>query len=289
MPQPSLHVLIGAAQLERWRRWPADSPLDACDGVAANAFLVGTLGPDLGLFPGGRAEVSRLAHTSRTAVLLRSLMAHARTDAERAFAWGWLSHFTADIAIHPLVNAAADDIARRRGTHRTLLDHVRVEVGLDAWFGWQHDTLRTTQLRPAFDRAGWGFLVAAYADVHAHVVTPAQLARMQAGLLRFTALSAFFVRTAARSLCWQEPATGLPVPVAAAVPWRLATVLSGRGSMVNAYLNPLRPAGALVAAVERGMHDARADFDLHAATGLHRLRDHDLETGARIEAARHVA
>jgi hypothetical protein len=296
MPQPAIHLLLASEQLRAWRIDEAGAPIrprdgaapvpfDAADDDCANAFLVGSLGPDLGLFPGGDVVMSRLAHTGRTGALLRSLLTHAQDPAQRAFAWGWLSHITADVAIHPLVNAAAADHAHSRGVRYGLADHVRVEVGLDAWFAWQHPLLTGLTLRPAFDRDGWRFVAAAFRTVCGHDVGPSQLLQMQRGMLRFTHLALHFATAAARALCWSHPADE-EVPPLTALTWRFVSLLSMSESVVHAYLNPAIPGPQLLAAVEHGMTTATRRLDGCIEHGVDRLADYDLETGAVIRPAR---
>jgi hypothetical protein len=289
MPQPALHVLIGTDLLQQWRRGTRIAPFDPTDPALANAFLVGCLAPDLGLFPGGSAAVSRLAHTVRTGELMRELFRRARSERQLAFAWGWLSHLTADVAIHPLVNHTAAEVASRRGTCSTIADHVRVEVGLDAWLAWRNPRLQSLGLAPALRRYDWLFVTEAYAAVHGHTVTATQLLQMQRGLVRFTRLAVHFATVAARHLCWNEPAAADQVPAATALLWRVVTLLSSPQTVAHAYLNPAPPAPELVARVQRGMDASMAEFDRYRNDGLAALPDFNLETGSLLEAERDVA
>lgn len=279
MPQPALHMLLAGATLRHWHRKPAHAPFETRSADAANAFLVGSLGPDLGLFPGGAAEFSVIAHSGRSGELVRALFRHAATDTQRAFAWGWLSHVLADVAVHPLVNRAGAESA---GTADkcNLADHVRVEVGLDAWYGSRHAVLRRLRLGPAFDTADLAFLSHAFRDTHGYHVTPVQLARMQRNAIRFTHLALYFATEAARELCWQETGYGAPTPPVTALVWRIASALSVRGSIVHAYLNPARPTAQLRAGVGRVVRRFSSGMDEWVRDGVGLLPDYNLEDGS---------
>lgn len=142
-----LHLALGA--------FPAAFGASATQSPHEHAaFLSGTLGPDLGFFPGGPAAFSRRVHREATADLVRALLAAARTPAEEAFAAGWALHVYADVATHPLVNVEADVHRLRRSAQpprRLDLWHKRVEWGLDCRI------LEATRYRPALWRQPLSF------------------------------------------------------------------------------------------------------------------------------------
>jgi hypothetical protein len=284
MPQPALHLILAEATLQHWDH-SQRAPFDVRCEASRNAFRIGSLAPDLGLFPGGDIELSRMLHRERTGEFARTLLASARNDAESAFAWGWLSHVLADVAIHPLVNAVA--AAQSRTGSMTLLDHVRVEVGLDAWLAWQHPTLRRLRLRRFLERDD--FLRPAMQHVYGGAPTTVRLMKMQRGMLRFSHLALHFATRVAREVCWDEAADQAPAPLGSAVTWRVVTLLSGRETATYAYLNPVRPHAALLAAVETAVRQCQADLDRWIEAGLQQLPDHDLETGVIVAAARSAA
>lgn len=275
MPQPALHLLLARQALERWRA-SASTPFDVTSDEAVNAFLHGSLGPDMGNFPGGSTRLAHVVHTCRTGDLQRRLFQTAATDAERAYAAGWLSHILADVLIHPLVNDAAARIAIN-GTSG-IVEHVRVEVGLDVWFCSQHPSLLGVRLRPAFDRAGYRFLGTALNQILTAAVTPAQLVQMERGLMLFSHAALHFATTVARRLCWEEsPAE--QVPLGSAVLWHAASALSPRNSVVNAYLNPLEPDSDLVHSVQDAIARFDALFDAALADDARHLPNFNLEDG----------
>jgi hypothetical protein len=275
MPQPALHLLLARRTVERWRS-RADAPFDIHDDAAVNAFLHGSLGPDMGNFPGGSSVLAHLVHTRRTGDLQRALIARAVTQEERAFAWGWLSHIIADVLIHPVVN----DIVDRR-THRgiaDLVEHVRVEVGIDVWFCWQHPALAGLRLRPAFDRTGYGFVAEALNAVLHASVTRAQLVQMERGLMMFSHGALHFATTVARRLCWRDPAP-VTVPFGSALLWHTASLLSPRNSVVNAYLTPHVPEPRLVRRVEAALPIFDTMLDASISDRAETLPNYDMEDG----------
>jgi hypothetical protein len=109
--------------------------------------MFGSLGPDLGYFPGGDKLLADLAHCVRPADLVRSLIASSTSGTELAFAWGWATHMLADIWIHPLINEAVGELVHgRRLPAVSYADnptcHVRVESGLDATLPARNDWAR---------------------------------------------------------------------------------------------------------------------------------------------------
>ena len=137
MPGCAVHFEIAARLLRRWERNEAQAPFPPRDPQAQSAFALGSLGPDLGYFPGGEPLVADLAHCVRPADLARDLICAATAAVEKAFAWGWATHVLADIWIHPLINFAVcatfeGSQVRRAGFAFDRASHIRVETGLDA-------------------------------------------------------------------------------------------------------------------------------------------------------------
>lgn len=272
MPQPAIHLLLAREQLDRWAV-RSNAPVDIGSARVRNAFLHGSLAPDMGSFPGGDRDLARAVHTRRTGDVVRALVGAARDEEERAFAWGWLSHVLADVTIHPLVNMRA---ATPDGTRR-LVEHVRVEVGLDAWFCWQHPALDGVRLLPAFDATGYAFLADALLREVGRDVAGAQLVRMERGLIRFSHAAVHFARRVARRLCWGEQ--GPPVPLPSAALWHAASRLSPAGSTAHAYLNPRLPDADLIARTEKAIAHVHHTFAAYVAEGVDRLPDYNLEDG----------
>lgn len=275
MPQPALHLLLARQTLERWAT--GDAPFDIRSARAANAFLHGSLGPDMGNFPGGSTSLARQVHTVRTGDVQRALLARASSEHERAYALGWLSHIIADVLIHPLVNEVAAQLAP--GAGYTISEHVRVEVGLDVWFCWQHPSLAGLRLEPAFDRDGYDFLARALNGCASAGVTAAQLAQAERGLMLFSHGALHFATSVARRLCWREP-VDVRVPLGSTLLWHTATALSPRDSVISAYLNPLEPDTALVARTEAALAAFTPMFDAAVADDAASLPNYNLEDGS---------
>lgn len=284
MPQPALHVLLARQTLERWSSSPL-APFDVSDDTAVNAFMHGSLAPDMGNFPGGSRALARLVHTRRTGQLQRALLERAATQEEYAFALGWLAHIIADVLIHPLVNEDAD--RRTRPGAPQLVEHVRVEVGLDVWFCWQHPALRGVKLRPAFDRTGYRFLADQLNSVIDAGVTAEQLTRMERGLMMFSHAALHFATTVARRLSWRDD-VAVTVPFGSALLWHTASRLSPGNSVVSAYLNPRVPEPRLIRRVENELRIFDGMLDSAIADGAVSLPDYDLEDGT-IRADQRVA
>lgn len=285
MPQPALHLLLARQTLERWRGL-ASPPFDLDDPASVNAFLHGSLAPDMGNFPGGTTTLAHLVHTQRTGEVQRRLFRSASTEPERAFAHGWLTHVIADALIHPIINA---DAARRtRDGEATIVEHVRVEVGIDVAFCWQHAALDGLRLQPAFDRISYRFLADTLNAVVAADVTPARLAQMERGLVMFSHGALHFATSVARQLCWQEGDDR--VPLGSAFLWHTALRLSPRDSLVNAYLLPHVPDPQLVTRTENAVRTFEAMLDEFVADKAESLPDYNLEDGTiATHRDRHVA
>src|SRR5206468_3532319 len=122
MPGCGVHFLLAARLLATWERGGGHAPFPAGDPAARNAFLDGCNAPDMGYFPGGQPLLTDFCHYLRSADLARELVGRARSPAESAFAWGWVTHVLADAAIHPLVNLAAGELLTGTRQPRSYAD-----------------------------------------------------------------------------------------------------------------------------------------------------------------------
>jgi hypothetical protein len=137
LPGCAVHFEIAARVMRHWELTSSDAPFPLLDPDARSAFVLGSLGPDLGYFPGADTLLADLAHCVRTADLARNLIRLATTTDEVAFAWGWATHVLADIWIHPLINQAVGLITEPRPPRAASFaddraTHIRVETGLDS-------------------------------------------------------------------------------------------------------------------------------------------------------------
>jgi hypothetical protein len=278
MPQPAVHLIIANRALARWHSAGA-TPFEAGADGAANAFRMGAVAPDMGLFPGGMPSFSSHAHLHRTGELTRRLIHQANTPLQQAFAWGWLTHVLADAAIHPIVNAHA--LAQGNGS---LADHVRVEVGIDIALACDDGALHQQRLHCPFRRADLRFIGEAFKDVYGWRPNTCALMQMQRGMLHFTRLCVHFA-TVAPTLCWHEAAT-TPPPLASSLTWRLVSALSAEHSTAFAYMNPLRPAAGLLGEVSEAFSQIDTALEALLQHGLDFLPDYDLQTGDLLSARR---
>jgi hypothetical protein len=282
MPQPALHVLFALEALERWQRSPSLAPFDASSAASRNAMLQGALAPDMGYFPWGDSGLSDLTHTARTGRVARELLRMARTDEEKAFAYGWLSHILADVEVHPLVNAEAARLVSGGGT--SLIAHVRVELGADFLFFDRTPQLRRHRLWHAFDRATIGLLADALCRTYQLPFQTRQLLSIHRNVTRFynayLALAALHAPVIGRAM---EGSNGRrrrdPVVLSFL---RAAARVLGRKSLVRAFLHPTPPAAAFIERVSGALHRCREQLDGYVAHGLSDLPDLDLENGGML-------
>ncbi len=94
---------------------------------------------DLGYYPFGSAEFSNLVHYVRTGDFVRELLLESKDPDEYAFALGALSHYVADIAGHPAVNASVSiEYPKLRAKYGQSVSyaedktaHLKIEFGFD--------------------------------------------------------------------------------------------------------------------------------------------------------------
>jgi Zinc dependent phospholipase C len=93
---------------------------------------------DLGYYPFGSTEFSRLVHYVRSGDFVRELLLESQDVNEYAFALGALSHYASDIAGHPAVNRAVaieyPKLQAKFGTSVHAQDktaHLKTEFGFD--------------------------------------------------------------------------------------------------------------------------------------------------------------
>lgn len=281
MPGVSLHFVLADHALHAWRSHDLDPPFDPDDPTARNAFHHGALGPDLGYFPGGDRALSDLAHCLAPARLARALVRSARTVRERAFAWGWVSHVLADQAIHPWIGRGVGALLHGDPTRfvdgsSDLHAHLRVEMGLDAWYAARRPEVRPRRLTPVFDATSVGFLSRAYAATYGVPFDSEPFLRSHRAVGRRAGQALATVGLVHALL---DDGTDLP-----GVP-RLRRALEAAwhsGRLRNAalsYLTPVRPAPWLIDAVDREVaRHARYVLDAWESDGAS-VDDRNLDTG----------
>jgi hypothetical protein len=276
MPGPALHALFAGSVYRRWEAAPADAPF-APGPATWNAFLHGALGPDMGYFPGADPLLAELAHHARTGAFCRALAAEARTEPERAFAWGWVTHVLADVAVHPLINEACGELML--GVRTPLwgppaaIAHLRVETGLDAAYHARHPRLARFGALTPMDSAAFVGVRRAYAVTYGAAPAGVELLRAHRQVVRLLGPCARIRGLAARA------AGGRPGALLARAALGTAAGLSARGSHAWGLFSPVAPAAWLVQAVDEVAAGFADGFGAHYASGLRFLRDHCLDTG----------
>ncbi len=269
MPGLVVHTLLGARILDRWRHSSSAAPLPADDASLAAVFLAGSIGPDMGLYPGGCRLYSDLAHYVRTTQLARALIREARSDAERAFAWGWLTHVLVDVAIHPIINIGAGEF-RGRGPLTYADDpqaHLMIEIGVERHFQarWQKAGLGRL---PRLPDALIGFVVRACDAVYGPVMTPADARRSFAAWHRWQGFA----------IALAGPAPGFNEIGRRAV--KLGTGLFARRSLLHSLTHPRAASEKVTNLIEEAVEAFPDRFLDLQREGLELLPDYNLDTGA---------
>ncbi len=277
MPLPAVHFALASDAFERWRARPGHAPFDPSAPGARNAFLQGALGPDMGLFPGGEPILSQLAHSQRTGELTRALVHSARTDLERAFAWGWLTHVLADTAMHPTVNDCARRIVAAGGGAASddaalSAAHSRVELGLEIRMYARRPELRRIRLAHAFDARSVCYLGDAYRSTYGLSFRPEWLLRSHRAVAPMARALSLLVRLHSHA----APPRARPVrrrllcALAAAIGRRLT-------SGTRAFLQPLAPPRPLLHAYRQTAAEFWSLLTRYQHDGLRSLGNPALE------------
>lgn len=278
MPNAALHFVLARRVLSVWEARPIAAPFELSER-SRNAFFHGAIGPDMGYFPGAAPILSQLAHHARTGELCRALVEEARGPVQAAFAWGWVTHVLADVAVHPLVNRACGE--RLTGTRTPVWGdevgtlHMRVEIGLDAVYRARHPDAAAVRLAPALSAEDARFVVRAYRRTFGAAPEPAGVMDAHRRVTRLSALLALVLRLSAAALCGR----GRLPRLAARLPLGALAALCPRGSHGRALFTPLAPAPWLVAEVDEVVDEFPDWFLAHFGSGLQFLRDHCLDTG----------
>src|SRR5258708_30101049 len=124
------HRIIAQRVLAEVRQHPGDydSFLTrvAADATLAQYFLAGTEAPDLGALPAQHPAVQYSTHYEHPGLWAKTLFTTATTDAERAYAWGWIVHMGADRRVHQWMDAQGLNYCEGP------LAHVVFEAAMDA-------------------------------------------------------------------------------------------------------------------------------------------------------------
>ena len=281
MPGVALHLEVATSALDALMGSTRDLPFDPTSDVHLNAYYHGAIGPDLGYFPGCYRTLSDLSHCVRTGLLTKTILRLAQTPEQKAFAWGWLTHVLADRHVHPLIGRGVGEIVE--GCRHTFVDgsshpleHLQIEMGVDAWFAVRSETIRDVRLAPAFDDRTIGFLARAYAATYGVAIPTSRFLashrhaglRASQGLASIGWIGALMEEDEASVLLWS-------------VRWLLKRAYSAaplRGVSL-AYLNPVRPSAWLLDEVRETIAGLPDTIICEWISGAASLEDRNLDTG----------
>ncbi len=290
MPAMAVHFHLAARVLDAW---PDPEGMDPNDPQVRNAFLNGSIGPDMGYYPGGFPLPTDLAHYIQSGELARTFVAEARSELERAFAWGWLTHVLADVEIHPLINQGAGELLTGdRRNPRTYVEdpaaHARVEIGLDAFFQVARAKPGWVKLGPVFDDGSIEYLQRVYRACYSVEFEASRLRRShdaitnQHGRIQRLNRLAFAVHTR-RMPDWGD----LPLFLVGFLPLRYASRAFAPSSIVFGLTNPVKPADWLIEEVDRVAGRFVELFQSHYSDGIASLPNFNLDTG-EVETERSI-
>jgi hypothetical protein len=250
--------------------------------AARAAFLVGSVAPDMGYFPGGEKFLSDLAHYVRSGGLVRALARLATDEVGRAFALGWATHAVADAALHPLINRAAAGLTGGDPAAAAAA-HVRVEQGLD---GVAAARLRPPAL-PVLSTGRAAGVVRLVGIAYRTTYGYAPPRRLHASYRAMVRLAPILVAHARWSGWW----VGEPLAARPTAPARVAfAALRAAGGLARGaaagLAAPVAPPGWLTAAVLDLAGSFAARFAALAVEGFAGLADYNLATGETGESAR---
>lgn len=283
MPGVALHIVLADRALARWREGAATAPFDIDDPAALAAWRHGAVGPDIGYFPGGDRILSDLAHCVRTGALARTLLATARSRVERAFALGWLTHYLGDASIHPLIGRAVGELLT--GSRETFVDgssdllaHLRVEMGLDAWYALGHPEVFRCRPAPSLGADAVAWLMRAYGRTYgAHL--PEEM------FVRSLRISSLRVGQALLGVRLLGGLIGpAPRPAVRALRAALAVAYRGFRSTSLAFLNPVPPPRWLLEEVTAAVGAHTRAFVRHVTGDAAELDAVNLDTGRPLAA-----
>jgi len=284
MPCASIHLFLAQHTLSEWANAPASSPFDAHRPEHREAFLHGSLAPDMGFIPGTHRFISEVAHYVRTGDLARALLREASTEREVAFAWGWVSHLLGDVLLHPRVGHACGervtgDRSVRLNASEDLPTHVGMEVGLDLIFLRRHPETPSPPRRPGFDPVGITYLSRAMEKTYEIPWDGETLLGSHRRAVGLTARWPLLLTI----LEWGRPVSHRAAGLRRATGRVVAGVgerLASGGSAARGFFQPIRPPEWLVAEAEEAGEEVTQRMSAMVRDGLEGLGNHNLETGA---------
>lgn len=286
MPGLCLHHEL-AFRLRECRQFQQHAPFPWQEPALWQAFLEGSAGPDMGYFPGGIPLISDLAHYYRSGQLCCALVALAKSDAERAYAWGWAAHCVADQILHPLINRGVgallkDDPRAEIPFADHPAAHVQVELGLDAW--WVAEAPRLNRLgtkqigaRPAGDVSA---IAAAYTRIYGGLDFCGPLAQSRRAAGRWTGAWIKLAQLHAARHGWQSPGR-LRKAFAriALLSGRCFTLTVPSRAALRGLFRAVPPEDWLIGDCHHLMRNFQQQYLLHLSSGIADLADYNLDTG----------
>lgn len=248
-------------------------------------FLEGSLAPDMGVFPGCRAEISELSHYQRTGELTQLLIKRAESDAERAFAVGWLSHYLADIALHPLINAAVGKFVN--GANAAPLPwsgapdiHLRIELGFDGAFALRQPSSLPRHTTTQLPERLWQTLHAAYLELYGRDIPGTAFKQSHCRALGFhERLLRLAEIQAARSQHLPIPKTAYAAFLHTYLPLRAVAPFLRSPAMPHALVHLEFPPDAFYADAVAVIQGVIQELATHAANSHASLPNLNLDTG----------
>lgn len=288
MPCATIHMLTAGRVLEHWEAKPGRAPFPVTEPALRRAFLLGSMGPDMGFVPGVDRLLSELSHYVRTADLTRTLLREARDAEQEAFAWGWAAHHQTDVEIHPMVGRACGEYLHgdrdlRLNSSDDLYTHVAMEVGLDlVFFGKSPSIPRPPRVSP-FRGDRLDFLRRALESTYRIRWNASALQRSHRAATRRTARwpGALRLLAAGRGFAPLPERGSVPRPVRRAAGWLLdlAHHLADPDGAPAGFLAPLRPPDWIVREVDEAARRFPERFQAEVEAGLEGLENRNLETG----------
>jgi hypothetical protein len=276
VPGCGIHLLLASRVLAAEQEGTAPAVRDA--------FLAGSVAPDMGYFPGGERFLSDITHYHRSGQFTNNLVGVAKDDVCRAFARGWATHVIADTLIHPHINRAAGELIHGQPHHPlTYADsptaHIRVEQGLDAVISARYGGIEWRSSRvPAWAGGLVNLLGSAVSKTYGYIPTRSELWSSCRALFRIPPIILDYGRTVG---WWFGEVDAVQPNTAVRVGFSALRGVSRLAphSLIHAFAVPVAPSCWLLEAVEEVIGGFATQFAQIEAAGWMKLPDVNLDTG----------
>jgi hypothetical protein len=288
VPQPSFHLHVADQLLRGWSDRPEQCPFDVESVASSQAFLHGSIGPDMGFFPGAARSLATAAHSGPTGDLARAMLRGAETDREVAFTYGWVTHILIDAFLHPLINQTAAELLgeplAQADPLRVQHLHIRLEIGLELDSHRRFDYLQRIRLGRVLEPQGFRFLARAHELVQDLKISTRLLGGAHKRVCRI--LGPLMGLQASMAFARHDGAVGESSPGV----WglrtglntlhALATSVKGSESHTAAFLNPLLVPEELGLKIEPVLTRFRIEYAFHVARDLDTLPNYNVDDGS---------